>query len=360
MAVYQIHTPFARPIFPISFPTFLSIVLVLGYLQFLYGISFILRPLWPLRFGSRPFKKAIQSVEKRALDIIVGIIPPPVYRSPVPSSAFANEETTFHRCTSAHHSLYVGYENARSTLPRVVELDDLPQAYSSTGRAHSSHNLQRENQMPDGGAKHIGPSPLDQGMHGHPGLQYDGADESVLSTSRQSNGVATKPNQHVVFVQSTSPKQSREQRKEEHSVIDVVHGITIDSLKVSPVEANPVEDQPVEANLVKVKPVEIEPIDVKPVEANPSKTTEPSINSSTTSSEDPKVSLGMVPPSSSHYTDESIALSLSNNRTTKCRSTESYPGKFPVSEGLEYSSLATASSNFREKGTTHVRPFSDY
>ncbi|KAJ5380068.1 uncharacterized protein N7496_002496 [Penicillium cataractarum] len=349
MPVYQIHTPFARPIFPISFPTFLSIVLVLGYLQFLYGISFILHPVWPLRFGSRPFKKTIQDAEKQALDIIVGIIPPPVYRSPVPSSAFANEETTFHRYPGPHRSLYVSYENARTTLPRVVELDDFPQGYHSNGRPHSSHNLHLENQMPDSGAKHIGPSPL-AGMHDHSGSQYDGAGNSVPSTDGQSNAVPTKPIQHVVFVQSASPKQSREQRKEEHSVIDVVHGITIDSLEVSPVEANPVE----------IEPVEAKPVEAKPVKVTPINTTEPSINSSPTSSEDPKVSIDVTPPSSSHYTDESIALSLPNNRTAKCHSTESYPGKFPVSEGLDYSSLATASSNFREKGTTHVRPFSDY
>ncbi|KAJ5929556.1 hypothetical protein N7454_006506 [Penicillium verhagenii] len=45
---------------------------------------------------------------------------------------------------------------------------------------------------------------------------------------------------------------------------------------------------------------------------------------------------------------------------TKCHSTESYPGNFPVSEGTEYSALATADLMFRERGTTTVRPFSDY
>lgn len=48
------------------------------------------------------------------------------------------------------------------------------------------------------------------------------------------------------------------------------------------------------------------------------------------------------------------------DRGTKCHSTESYPGKFPVSEGVEFSGLATAEYAFREKGTTTVRPFSDY
>ncbi|CEO59993.1 hypothetical protein PMG11_04637 [Penicillium brasilianum] len=333
MVVYQIHSPFARPIFPISFPTFLSIVLVLGYLQFLYGISFILRPVWPLRYGSRPFKKLIHNAEKQVLDLIVGIIPPPVYRSPVPSSAFANEETTFPRYTSVHHALYVGYDSARSTLPCVVELPDPPQAYPSIGRGRSSHNSHRENQMPDNSAKHLGPSPLAEVMHDHAGLHHHGA-----LTGCQNNALATEQNQHLVFAPSTTlkmPHDQDQQREQEHPVIDVVHGIHIDS-------------------------VEVNAIEVSAGEVSPLQTTKPNLSSRPTSSDEPRISLSVVPPSSSHYTDESITLSLSTNRNTKCRSTESYPGKFPVSDGLEYSSLATALSNFREKGTTHVRPFSDY
>jgi hypothetical protein len=47
------------------------------------------------------------------------------------------------------------------------------------------------------------------------------------------------------------------------------------------------------------------------------------------------------------------------NRSPKYHSIESYPGKFPVSDHLEYSSLATAYA-VRGRGTTSVRPFSDY
>lgn len=41
------------------------------------------------------------------------------------------------------------------------------------------------------------------------------------------------------------------------------------------------------------------------------------------------------------------------------RSVESYPGSFPVSDGLDYSGLATASQQMRGRGATSVRPFSD-
>lgn len=47
------------------------------------------------------------------------------------------------------------------------------------------------------------------------------------------------------------------------------------------------------------------------------------------------------------------------NRARKYHSVESYPGKFPVSDTLDYSSLATAYA-VRGRGTTPVRPFSDY
>ncbi|KAJ5206200.1 hypothetical protein N7491_003179 [Penicillium cf. griseofulvum] len=47
------------------------------------------------------------------------------------------------------------------------------------------------------------------------------------------------------------------------------------------------------------------------------------------------------------------------DRARKYHSVESYPGKFPVSDSLDYSSLATAYA-VRGRGTTPVRPFSDY
>jgi hypothetical protein len=58
--------------------------------------------------------------------------------------------------------------------------------------------------------------------------------------------------------------------------------------------------------------------------------------------------------------DSNDSLMLRVSKRVKSRSTESYPGKFPVSGWLDYSNLATAEMNFRERGTTSVRPFSDY
>ncbi|KAJ5138467.1 uncharacterized protein N7515_003315 [Penicillium bovifimosum] len=53
------------------------------------------------------------------------------------------------------------------------------------------------------------------------------------------------------------------------------------------------------------------------------------------------------------------AETLEMNHSRECHSIESYPGKFPVSDSLDFSSLATAYA-VRGRGTTSVRPFSDY
>ncbi|KAG2027375.1 hypothetical protein GB937_001118 [Aspergillus fischeri] len=60
-------------------------------------------------------------------------------------------------------------------------------------------------------------------------------------------------------------------------------------------------------------------------------------------------------------TDDSVndqtLLEMETLRAT--HSVESFPGKFPISDGLEFSSLATAPHHIRGRGTTSVRPFSD-
>jgi hypothetical protein len=66
----------------------------------------------------------------------------------------------------------------------------------------------------------------------------------------------------------------------------------------------------------------------------------------------------LVPVPFGQVDDEDLE-TVQMNRSPKYHSIESYPGKFPVSDHLEYSSLATAYA-VRGRGTTSVRPFSDY
>lgn len=319
----------SHAILPLSFFTTLHLGFLLLSLQVLYGVSFVLRPLWPSRYGSRPFKQTILRAERRALDIVTEIIPPRFYRSPVPSGAFAPERHVSHQISRARHASHLSAEDAYTALPPII--DGLPQAYfSPRGRAHAPPSLQRENEVPDNYNKHGGPSPVVLGMHNHCGFScFDGANKAAPPTGCQTTGLNVNQVKLLRLSQSTTLKESEQQQEEENPDI----------------EGKPVE----------VKPAGVEPIEMKPVDTNQS-----NVNSTTSSDDERGSSLDVNPPSSSHYPNDSSDLSLSTTRNSKCRSRSSYPGKFPVSEGLELTSLATASHAFREKGTTSVRPFSDY
>ncbi|GIK03051.1 hypothetical protein Aspvir_007117 [Aspergillus viridinutans] len=66
---------------------------------------------------------------------------------------------------------------------------------------------------------------------------------------------------------------------------------------------------------------------------------------------------GQQPRPTDDSADDQALLEMETLRAT--HSVESFPGKFPISDGLEFSSLATAPHHIRGRGTTSVRPFSD-
>lgn len=319
----------SHAILPLSFLTTLHLIFLLLSLQVMYSVSFVLRPLWPLRYDSRPFRQTILRTERRVLDIVTQIIPPRFYRSPVPSGAFTHERHSSQQASPALHGSHLIAEDAYTVLPPII--DSMPQAYFPLrGRAHAPRSLQRENEIPDNNHKHGGPSPNVQGMHNHCGFsRFDGVNKAAPPTSCETTGLNKDQVKVLRLAQSTTPKQPHRELEEKNPAI----------------ECKPMD----------VKLVDTEPIEMKSVDAN-----QPSIKSPASSDDELGSSLDVNPPSSSHYPDESTDLSLSTTRNSKCRSRSSYPGKFPVSEGLELTSLATASHAFREKGTTSVRPFSDY
>ena len=179
----------SHAILPLSFFTTLHLGFLLLSLQVLYGVSFVLRPLWPSRCGSLPFKQTILRAERRALDIVTEIIPPRFYRSPVPSGAFAHGRHVSHQTSRARPGSHLSAEDAYTALPPII--DGLPQAYFLLrGRAHAPPSLQRENKIPDNYNKHGGPSPVVQGMHNHCGFSpFDGANEVALPTSCETTGL---------------------------------------------------------------------------------------------------------------------------------------------------------------------------
>ncbi|KAF4211514.1 hypothetical protein CNMCM8980_002079 [Aspergillus fumigatiaffinis] len=66
---------------------------------------------------------------------------------------------------------------------------------------------------------------------------------------------------------------------------------------------------------------------------------------------------GQQPRPTDDSTNDQTLLEMETLQAT--HSVESFPGKFPISDGLEFSSLATAPHHIRGRGTTSVRPFSD-
>ncbi|KAF3388856.1 hypothetical protein F1880_004278 [Penicillium rolfsii] len=339
MALMQsYHTPLARHILPISFRTSISLIFFLFYLQFLYATSCILRPFWPSNHDPRPLKIAIKRIERRVIDFILEILPPPIYRSPVPSSAFLHEESQSHQSTTAHCASHLGFYRVRSAVPRVVEIAEIPQVYHpGAGGRSPSPNLHRENRRLETDIMPIvsnqighGTASISNGVHNDPVFSHcDGMNTSIFPSNNCPNiALASNGNQHGFLASAPTPVQPHLKREEQQRIVPLEHGVTIEMHFAA--------------------------------KAGGSTQPNSSIESPTVSTDEPKTSLDVIPPSSSRYTDNLTDLSLESNRTTKARSTQSYPGKFPVSEGMDYSSLATASSAFREKGTTHVRPFSDY
>lgn len=328
MSVFYLETH-SHAILPLSFLTTLHLVSLLLSLQVLYGVSFVLRPLWALCYESSPFKHTILRSERRVLDIVTEIIPPRFYRSPVPSGAFTHERHLSRHARPVHHGSHLNVEYAYNVLPPII--DNVPRAYlPPKGRAHASPSLQREIEIADNYNKHGGLSPMVQGRNNHCGFSYFGdADKAAPPTSCETTGLNVDQVKVLRLGQSTTPKQPHQELEEKNPVI--------------------------EYKPMGTRPMNTEPIEMKSVDAN-----QPNIKSPASSDDELGSSIDVNPPSSSHYPDDSTDLSLSTTRNSKCRSRSSYPGKFPVSEGLELTSLATASHAFREKGTTSVRPFSDY
>ncbi|KAJ5679626.1 hypothetical protein N7462_007870 [Penicillium macrosclerotiorum] len=316
------RSPHSYAVLPISLLTTISLAAVLFYLQFLYLISFVLRPFWPSRYDFPPFRLAIEQAERIAVDILLGIVPPAIYRSPMPSTLLHHEDPLGQRLTTALRGSHACLDSIRSAPPRIVDLPPLPQCYPPSPPPPTPHT--HENKSHATGP----PAPSSPGPG--PGTGPDLASKCTPSASAlydtvKKSNPANSPRPRIspplepALLLAEQVTQHVTKRRNEQQVVEIV--------QTRP--APPVPDSP------------------RPCQKSPAVSfdgpSEPGVLSA-----------------SSHYTDDSTSLNLDAARGAKCRSTESYPGKFPVSEGMEFSSLATAEYAFRERGTTSVRPFSDY
>ncbi|KAJ5172948.1 hypothetical protein N7492_005541 [Penicillium capsulatum] len=298
----------SHAILPITLATTASLVIALCYLQLIYLVSYVLRPLWSSHRDFPPLRRTIERVEKLIIDLILRIVPFASYRSPAPTGLF-HEEPLGHQIGSGAH-LY----SSRVTLSGVPDnpaaftpLPNLPQCYPGTA---PERTMPKEQEQPVEATRQ---SPL--GHHGsHGSSNFDTVKRASSTRPNISSVVETGPAKTQQFTQSSlSLKQSQE---------------------------------PEDISLASGPPL------------NPPRPSQISPACSMDGPSDLATILHSVPKMESSTEDDDDELKL--DREAKCRSTESYPGKFPVSESMEFSSLATASYAFRERGTTSVRPFSDY
>ena len=309
----RIHRSHA--VLPITFATTTSLVLALCYLQLIYLVSHLLRPIWSSHRDFPPLRQNIERVEKLVVDLIMGIVPSSTYRSPAPTGLI-HEEPLGHRIASAVHSYTsrAALDNAPHPRAGFITPPNLPQCYPENA--------------------------LERTMPNNPDYRLEAAKSPLDRLTNRSSSV------YDTVKRNTSVTQS----------------------KVSSIaEAGPVTVQQLTRSSISLRRY-LEPEDGAGAEwqvpERPPNTPSVSHKSPGCSMDGPSdltavleaASTPTVEPEPENEDEDGLKLA----RDVKCRSTESYPGKFPVSEGMEFSSLATASYAFRERGTTTVRPFSDY
>lgn len=314
------RSPHAHAHLPISSSTALSLTAALIYLQLLYAASRLLRPFSNSRREFTSLRGAIEQTERRTIDIILRIVPSSAYRSP-PTSGLLYEDPLGHRINGAARA---GWENgARSQLPSrsgVATVADLPQCYprgswGCTPPNSDGYRLDSAN-----------PAQLDRqgGVRSGSSVSETAKKRPSSGRSRVSPRVSTVMETHQSATQQVPPTSHPQRQHPDHTS----YPEHTESQSAGPVPDTP-QPQPQACS--------------KPPAVSLDGASDPSIKFIATDTDD---------------SADSEALQLS--RQVKHRSTESYPGRYPVSDGLEYSKLATACHAFRERGTTSVRPFSDY
>lgn len=311
------RTPHSFAILPITLTTSLSLITTLTYLQLLYATSFLLRLLQHPRCNPAPLRDTIRQTETRAVDILFRIVPVSLYHSP-PASGLLHEDPLGHRIVSA----------ARSNGQPVSHL---------RSHSHISH-ASSETTVPDE-LLQCYPSNAVERMA--PAVQYAPALDRPGQTSENASNISISYEAIKPAPQKCRPPlPSMDQQAP-----STQHVTQADGSKHN--QASEENQVPETGELHSSQPVPDMPDTVVPAEQSP------------------KVSLDKHSECRmcSISPDSSDSFSLPLSRTPKRRSVESYPGRYPISDGLSLSGLATAPyafREFRERGTILARPFSDY
>ncbi|CAI7660429.1 unnamed protein product [Penicillium pancosmium] len=342
------HVSHTHANLPISLWSTISLTFALSYLQIIYAISFIARPFWSSNLDFPPFRQTIESAETFAINIILEIVPTSKYRSPAPTN-FINDSA------SRRHPLSLNRSNPMKKTSQPVATSasvhivppQTPQCCPEA-RISISHPSPQQKEVQTETMRSTHPERFNK--IGDSGASIYGTAKKVTTSTRPKLSTTLEAHrQHQATSQATQSepmsgahKTTTVTKQEEHEdeqltvhIVEISHsGNQVSSLDISqPAAPGPVMDMP-----NPFMPMDTSPTDSfdGPGELEPE--LEPEV--------DPQSA------SSSRYTDNTSSLSLDAGHAAKSHSTESYPGKFPVSDGMEYSNLATAEYAFRERGTT--------
>ncbi|KAJ5769980.1 uncharacterized protein N7511_002031 [Penicillium nucicola] len=330
------HKPMSAGCFPISLSQTLQLIGALVYLQLLYLVSFLARPLANSRHEFPPFRRPIDRIEAAIIESLIGAVPLSAYSSAtatVQPSRFSQGNGLMGQ-TDGRDSTYL----APSWL-RVIP----PDRYN-----FSTHEPNNPTLPPQ--------------THPRPGSSVYDTVRKIGSSARGSISSIASSTMGRIFrypAPAAAPQQMSSVAQNRN--LDGPH--------------SDVENQMPQEHLA--QPVRTLNPFVRMEEriAFPVSSSAPARIADHFSDPGPAPAMGLggrwkgkgraVHADSARLPvpfgqlDEADLDTVQMNRSPKYHSIESYPGKFPVSDHLNYSSLATAYA-VRGRGTTTVRPFSDY
>ncbi|KAJ5374735.1 hypothetical protein N7517_006741 [Penicillium concentricum] len=306
---------FATGTFPISLSKTIFLIRLLSWLQLLYAISYLAQPFWNTRREFPPFNTAIDRTETRIINTLLGAVPLSAY-----SSATATERQ-WH--ISSGNGLLNQDNNYIRTTPRPTP------------------NLLASSTWPQQG--------------------HQDSDSSSEQGSPTSPPCTEHPRENSP-IHETLRKIRFSTRGSISKLANSAKAIFRQPLTIIPrnLDGSPSDEERAEPELV---PILVRTSQPRFIENVPFPVPMSASARVADHFSDPGPASGIQvqqPVPFGATIDATVdSETVQMNRARKYYSIESYPGKFPVSDALDYSSLATAYA-VRGRGTTSVRPFSDY
>ncbi|KAJ5892418.1 hypothetical protein N7504_009109 [Penicillium tannophilum] len=353
-------------VLPVTLTTTNSLIITLIYLQFLYLISYIVRPFCSSAKEFPPFKYKIERTEKQVIDLILSIVPFSNYHSPNPSTILQHEPLSQRSNSGGAYT-----STSRNTIDGVPNMPQppstafttppiMPQCYPETAIERMPSRQPADPKFGVGAAINKPNAAVDRYIKPNV-LIYDIAVKRISPPNRTRvsvPGIADKE-KSTNIVQASSTPTLLLARHSVHSVHEHNLGASVEGRSEDGNEhLLPLHQVHNNTEILSLTTPSDSNTHIPNLGLHDGQKSPVASLGSLASLDRPVDPMSALQSMSSGSSEEGTGVRM--DRGTKCHSTESYPGKFPVSEGVDFSGLATAEYAFREKGTTTVRPFSDY